>query len=242
MTRETETAHGEARLNLCHNLAEALTTATGDLWTRDDSRVYQGEGWRDSGLAHDFRGSAFVRQRDGFTIRATGPCAYNKPDRMAAAIDWPKNPVESGGYAVRRYRDAPGVDWNQPEPGCTFAADRPAKAVARQIVRELTKPEHVAAWAALERLNAEAVTTKDTATAWREAVGEALGQPLAFSEVAGRIPGLSDYCNPVGLSLTDETGKRPGGVASVRLPEDPAAAARIVAAIRAAVLAENAEG
>ncbi|WP_412506165.1 hypothetical protein [Roseovarius sp. SYSU LYC5161] len=248
MTKRIED-HGAARLALCEGLADALGEATGDTWTRDDSATFHEDSWNELGDPAGFRGSVFRRTGDGFAVRVTACLEYNRGDRVTARIDWPDDPTERGAGRAQRLHNAPGWAYDTPEPMTTAAADRPARAVARQIARELVTVEHADAWAAIEDQNAARLALCDTAADWRAKVSAALtGDPAAaddprrgirYSECQSSFSGPSPRLHPVGLDLHDPGGNRPGGIASVDLPDDPDAAARIVAAMRAAVLAEK---
>lgn len=235
MTKRMED-HGAARLALCEALADELGKATGDEWIRDDSAAFQEDSWLELGDPAGFRGSVFRRTGDGFAVRVTVCLEYNRGDRVTARIDWPDDPTESGAGRAQRLRNAPGCAYDTPEPMTTAAADRPARAVARQIARELVTVEHADAWAALEGQNAARLALRDTAADWRAKVGAALTGNLETADLHpsgvyrakhdSRWHGPSPRAHPVGLDLRDPEGNRPGGIASVDLPEDPDAGAR----------------
>lgn len=116
-TTRTELRKADAA-RLAEGVAVELTNTTGDAWTVIDSRP-------------EFQGVHLVRGTDGARIFLRPSGIYAERGRMVAATDEPADVDQHNRTAHSDNRTH--VD----EQRATFAPDRPARAVAREIARRL---------------------------------------------------------------------------------------------------------
>ena len=252
---EVARAQGAARLALWGALPAALTAATGEEWTAGAAR-WTSPGDNDSfetvGAAADdparFQSGTVTRTRDGFAVRFGEDWRNNRKDRCQASIQWPEPKGKThGGNRYRGLKDSVALgengrrpfSYDTPEPVATFDPSRPVKAIAGQIVRALILPEYAAAWAGFLDQDAATLARENTAAEWLQAVGEAAG---AIAETSQNDPGRVWWRNadpragrtggPDWGRIADANPFRAGGELVIRIPDDPRAAAAMVAAVR----------
>lgn len=220
---------GLARMRVCGEMAAELSAVTGDPWDVAEWRYR-----RDDCYAVDdpagFRGAAFRRASDGFTIVVSGANDWKDKAKMRASILWPRR--NEPGAAHSLYRDAPGVSYSAAEPVAKFSSARPVRQIAKQIARVLITPEHAAAFAGLIKMFSDADDRKTAAADWRKAVSAASGieyRDYKNGESGGRWADYDKWCD------LETSHDRPGGKLTIRLSDDAARAAAMVAAIRAIV-------
>lgn len=204
----------DARVAMAQALPAALTAADGGkVWTLAELRLHD-EGY----AAGEFYAATLKRESDGVQVWiARGP--YNKPGRSEASILW-KRDIDGG------------LPHGLPSTSVTFAIDRPAKAVARQILSGCLNSAAMARMGQIDAQNEAARRNRDAAAEWRAAVSEAAGIVPTVQD-RGRDMIYWPWVNHWGKIIS-----RPqwaGGQVEVKLPDDPIKAAVLVRAIRAAV-------
>lgn len=206
-------------------LPAALSAVTGDAWSRGAGGRHEFDGPPEPEFFHR---ALFRRAGDGFTVSLT-VTTYPK-SAVVARIVWP---CDTAGRS-RLLRDAPGQRHSAPEPRASFDPTRNAATVAKQIARTLLSDDTAAAWQAMAEADAAADAAEAGAADWRAAVASASGHSVSVHN-NGAGPKVYWQAPAGGDSLRlSSSARQPGGSLTLDLPADPARAAQLVAAIRAA--------
>jgi hypothetical protein len=205
-------------------IAAALIETTGQEWALTLDEPHDGR----------VNGATITRPADGFTLRVGDTWGHDK-NGVSVGLYWPLVADESHRW---QFKLAAGQDYTTGEPEARFSLPRPhnAATVARRIMRELITPETVEAFAYFIGRNERTRAEKLAAVEWRNAVAEASGLQWQIGQHDSRLYWRTYETWADDLqSKTDSTG----GKITIRLPDDPARAADLVARLRAAVEASG---
>jgi hypothetical protein len=219
----------DAALSLADALPAALEAETGKPWAAEKT------------LDRD-------RAEDLLFVTLTEDGGAGSPSIIMGGGNWNENGKARFYISVpddvdggrRAWGYLPGVEYGTPVPETAAALTRPAKTVARQIVRRVLTPENRAILTRSAEHDAATQGVRNDAETWREKVAGAAGIPCRINGDRAAVLWGNGYGSR-DWGKIDSSFHCPGGSVKIALSDDPEQAATLVAKIRAAVEAHEKE-